>query len=247
MASNHADATVAIPWFNNIWLSDVATRVSSPTPHSTASTTTATPPRRTRPNHPTPSSLSTPESVAVHDTPSYTVVAGSTSSATASLAPSSNDLNHLNPSALTESQYQASAQLQSYSWTESRNQTPSESRSVSSSRQTISTLSAVDRISLISLFSTGRASASDILRTLSDPDLVHLARTPVPLAISEHDNVNGDTDNHVNKHIVPIRSAPHIRTPSSFRSSPIDDATICTTVTPVTTVRRVASTPSNPP
>lgn len=237
MASNHADATVAIPWFNNIWLNDVAARVSASTPPAdTAVATSTRPTRRARPNQ-APGSPSPP--VAQDIAESYD-------------APSRN----ASPSP---------ARSGSGSYTQSENQAPSQLHSVSSSRHTISTLSAIDRISLISLFSTGCLSASDVLRTLSDPDLftqrTHTHTSTTSLALADRSNAQlSDVD----MHFLPIRSAPQIYgCLSSRRYSPsnsADDHGINAAVNKNTTdtkdgtlittpvvVRRAASTPPLPP
>lgn len=104
-------------------------------------------------------------------------------------------------------------------------QVATQAQSVTSSRQTISTLSAVDRISLISLLSTGRASASDVLRTLSEM----VERT--------------DSRRPVSVQLVPIRSAPLIRSVPRRRGSKSGGLGSGRASAVALAVRRVASTP----
>lgn len=135
--------------------------------------------------------------------------------------------------------------------------------SIASSRQTISTLSALDRISLISLLSTRHASASDILRSLSDPDLMSFANS-VPTPTFAPTSI---VRRHF--HATQFRSAPHIyadslvtlpssslppneqsgddcRAHTQCDTSSLVQCPISMAVSTASTMRRTVSTPPRP-
>lgn len=200
MASNHADAAIAIPWFNNIWFGSVPAASASPsTDISNAPATTTTTAITTNSAARDVVSTTSP-SVQQHAQHVPTVT-----STTSQMGDREQDesLMHLRTATSTAS--------------------AARTRSVASSHLTISTLSAMDRISLISLLSTKHASASDILRTLSDPDLLAFAPpTPTPPSTS----VSRRSAVRLYSHQTPFRSAPHIHAQSSSASVTLSPSTV---------------------